>query len=111
VFFSAHVIEHLPNPNLLWEAAKHTLKSDGVVVLFMPNGDPMREHVDSSAYHQVWGKVHPLLVSAKALHAMAGAHGFSGHAYSPPYDLEKIGRGQPGHLNGDELLYIARTIS
>jgi len=111
LFFSAHVIEHLPNPNLIWEAARQTLKPGGLVVLFMPNGDPSRERMNARSYHQVWGKVHPLLVSAKALNSMAKTHGFSGQAYSAPYDLLAISSGEPGDLTGDELLYVARRIS
>jgi 2-polyprenyl-3-methyl-5-hydroxy-6-metoxy-1,4-benzoquinol methylase len=110
LFFSAHVIEHLPNPNLLWEAARQTLKPDGLVILFMPNGDPAREQMNPSSYHQVWGKVHPLLLTATALNAMAQAHGFVGRAFSAPFDLAAIGSDAPGDLAGDELLYIARKV-
>lgn len=110
LFFSAHVIEHLPNPNLLWETARTTLKPEGLVILFMPNGDPSRERLHARSYHQVWGKVHPLLISAKALDSMAEAHGFSGRAYSSPYEVEGIKQEQPGDLGGEELLYIAKKV-
>jgi cyclopropane fatty-acyl-phospholipid synthase-like methyltransferase len=110
LFFSAHVIEHLPNPNLLWETARTTLKAEGLVILFMPNGDPSRERLHARSYHQVWGKVHPLLISARALNSMAEAHGFSGRAYSSPYDVEGINQQEPGDLGGEELLYIAKKV-
>jgi SAM-dependent methyltransferase len=110
LFFSAHVIEHLPDPNLLWQAASQSLKPDGVVILFMPNGDPAREQINPRSYHQVWGKVHPLLISATALDSMAQAHGFSGRAYSSPYDLQNIRSDHSGDLAGDELLYIAKKL-
>ena len=110
LLFSAHVIEHLPNPNIIWETARDVLGSMGTLVLFMPNGDPSREKDDDRIYHQLWGKVHPLLLSARALDAMAARHGFSGRAYSAPYDLGAIERGHSGDLSGDELLYVARKL-
>ncbi len=109
-FFSAHVIEHLPNPNIIWETARKVLKSNGTLVLFMPNGDPSREREDDRSYHQLWGKVHPLLVTARALDVMAARHGFSGQAYSSPYDLAAIESGALGNLNGEELLYVAKKL-
>src|ERR1700733_14633907 len=42
-FFSAHVIEHLPSPMTLWEAALQIIKPGGKVVSFLPNGNPLRE--------------------------------------------------------------------
>ena len=111
VFFSAHVIEHLPNPNILWAIVQQVLKPSGTVVLFMPNGDPKLESVENSNYHLRWGKVHPLLLSDKALNHMARKHGFAGHAYSSPYDMDEIGAETQGDLTGDELLYIAKRMN
>jgi 2-polyprenyl-3-methyl-5-hydroxy-6-metoxy-1,4-benzoquinol methylase len=111
VLFSAHVIEHLPNPNLLWQAARSILKpSSGIVVLFMPNGQPARASEDPSTYHLAWGKAHPLFLTARALESMAKRHGFIGRAYSSPYDLKAIADGAKGELLGGELLFIARQL-
>jgi 2-polyprenyl-3-methyl-5-hydroxy-6-metoxy-1,4-benzoquinol methylase len=106
-FFSAHVIEHLPNPRRLWQLAAGALKPAGTLVLFMPNGEPAREQIPGSNYHRAWGKVHPLLLHAEALHVMAQQHGFTGRAYSAPYQLTEIAARSGGALLGDELLYIA----
>ena len=108
--YSAHVIEHLPNPRLIWERAAEVLKPDGVVVLLMPNGEPARAETEPN-YHLIWGQVHPLLLRAKALHAMASSYGFHGVAYTSPYDLSAITEGQSGGLGGDELLFIARRVA
>ncbi len=106
-FFSAHVLEHLPNPGALWETARRTLKPEGLMILFVPNGEPAREQKDS-AYHKLWGQTHPLLLSADSLRIMGGQHGFEGHAYSSPYDLLQIERSRSGSLEGEELLFVAR---
>jgi predicted SAM-dependent methyltransferase len=106
--FASHVIEHLPDPNLLWATAVKVLQRNGVVVLVMPNGEPSRASVDRRRYHQQWGRVHPLLLSASSLSWMATRYGFSGARYSSPYELSQIAQELPGVLDGDELLFIGR---
>ncbi len=106
-FFSAHVIEHLPNPRILWDKVTKVLKPDGLIVLLMPNGESSLEKTKED-YHSLWGQVHPLLLSAAALSAMARKYGFQGSAHSRPFDFSKIASQEPGELGGDELLFIAR---
>ena len=105
-FFSAHVIEHLPNPATLWEIASNTLKSTGVIVIFTPNGDPVRQNIPS--YHQLWGQVHPLLITTRGLETMAEKYEFHGRSYSSPYNLQAINSNSVGQLDGHELLFIAQ---
>lgn len=105
--FSAHVIEHLVNPRLFWDVARLTLKPTGFIVLFTPNGEPSRAASDKN-YHQLWGLVHPLLLSAEALHVMAEDYGYVGRAHSSPYDLMEVAQDRPGGLHGSELLFVAR---
>jgi SAM-dependent methyltransferase len=107
-FFASHVLEHLADPNLLWATASQVLRPGGCVVIFVPNGEPSRERVRAQHYHQLWGRVHPLLLTAESLCRMAHRHGYGGTAYSSPYDLAAIGNKTPGRLDGDELLFIAR---
>lgn len=106
-FFSAHVIEHLLNPRTLWNVASSVLKPSGVVALFTPNGDPSLA-ATTKTYHQLWGQVHPLLLTAESLSIMAADYGFRTIAYSVPYDLDQISSGSAGYLSGDELLVVAR---
>jgi SAM-dependent methyltransferase len=108
-FFAGHVLEHLPDPNLLWQIARDVLSPTGIVVLFTPNGEPIRERLVGRDYHHLWGRVHPLLLTAAAIGHMAHRHCYSGVAYSSPYDLGYIARGVPGRLDGEELLFIARA--
>lgn len=109
--FASHVIEHLADPNLMWTTAVRVLKPRGVMVLLAPNGEPSRAQLDARTYHQLWGRVHPLLLSAASLTWMAEQYGFEGAGYSPPYELRQIEQGLPGRLDGDELLFIARRKS
>lgn len=105
--FSAHVIEHLVNPHILWDVARKTLKPSGIVVLLTPNGELSRASVEKN-YHHLWGNVHPLLLTPEALYLMATKHGYVGRAYTSPYDAHQIALGQRGRLDGPELLLVAR---
>jgi SAM-dependent methyltransferase len=112
-FFSAHVIEHLPNPNIMWEAIGQVLAERGVVVCFTPNGESHLEQIyGTKQYHRLWGKVHPLLLTRKAFEEMAARHGFvpdvfsARHSYRELAPLEKENR-----LDGSELLLVASRSS
>ena len=105
--FSSHVIEHLPQPRTIWELAERVLAPDGLVVHFLPNGEPARAESMPAAYHSAWGRVHPLMISAGSLRWMGREHGFTGRAYSSPYDLAAIAAGTEGDVTGDELLFVA----
>jgi 2-polyprenyl-3-methyl-5-hydroxy-6-metoxy-1,4-benzoquinol methylase len=109
-FFSAHVIEHLPDPNLLWQAASRVLDPNGIMVTFCPNGEPLREQIcGSKMYHQLWNKKHPLLLNGRCLREMARSYGFVPYIFSTPYCIEDIrSLKEPVELVGDELLLIAR---
>jgi hypothetical protein len=104
-FFSSHVVEHLTNPRLLWQTARDVLKPGGKIVTFLPNGNPSIEQLNHN-YHQLWGQVHPLLLSPVALTRMGELYGFSIRCFSSPYNLREIAGGATGQLTGDELLVV-----
>jgi len=104
--FSAHVIEHLANPRQIWEVAREVVKPRGIVVLFLPNGEPFRESIDRD-YHKHWGQVHPLLISPLAMRRMSERCGFTPRCYSSPYNLQEIAAKAQGVETGAELLVVA----
>lgn len=108
-FFSAHVIEHLPDPSLIWQAACNVLKPGGIFVCFTPNGEPTLEKIyGTKRYHKLWGQVHPLLLSKQALTYSAHHYGFTSYIYSSPYDYMRIQRSKTDEKPvGNELLLIA----
>jgi cyclopropane fatty-acyl-phospholipid synthase-like methyltransferase len=75
--FSAHVIEHLPNPSSLWRLASKIVSPRGKVVLFTPDGDD----TDNPNYHQLWGLVHPCLLTTRWMDWSAHKFGFRGSRY------------------------------
>jgi len=61
-FFSAHVIEHLPDPTIVFREAVRLLRQGGVFLCFCPNGNPERAKIDDH-YDKAWGKVHPMYIT------------------------------------------------
>jgi 2-polyprenyl-3-methyl-5-hydroxy-6-metoxy-1,4-benzoquinol methylase len=109
-FFSAHVIEHLDNPNLLWDVAQECLKPGGVFVCFCPNGNPSLEGDRTTRpYHQLWGNVHPLLITPEFLLLKSREYRFAAELYSSPYNSSRIAarEAEPNPV-GDELLLVGR---
>ncbi|PHY12990.1 hypothetical protein CSW58_08810 [Caulobacter sp. B11] len=58
VFFSAHVLEHVPSPSLIIALAQRVLKPGGLFVAFVPNGSAAFRSV-SPTWSRLWGEVHP----------------------------------------------------
>jgi SAM-dependent methyltransferase len=108
--FSAHVWEHLPDPNLLLETAARVLKADGTLIAFLPNGNAKLESVyGSKRYHRLWGQVHPLLIGPETAASIARRHGYTAFVYSSPYDVSSIRASISSQSEmGEELLLIAR---
>jgi SAM-dependent methyltransferase len=93
-FFSAHVIEHLPDPNVLFSEAARLLVPGGYFVCFCPNGSPARDGTDPN-YHLAWGQVHPLFITPQFIEWACKQHGF---------ELVET-------LGGPELLAVARKLA
>lgn len=58
VFFSAHVLEHVPSPSRIISLARRVLKPGGLFVAFVPNGSTAFRTV-SPDWSKLWGEVHP----------------------------------------------------
>lgn len=95
-FFSAHVIEHLPSPNILFSEAAQLLKPGGYLVCFCPNGNPNRQDIEPN-YHLTWGQVHPLFITPQFMRWACNRYGF---------DLCELRAGE--NLLEVELLTVAR---
>jgi SAM-dependent methyltransferase len=62
VIFSSHVLEHLPDFSLINEL-KGKLRNGGYFIAVTPNGTIDFKEADFNAFHQIWGKVHPVLLT------------------------------------------------
>ena len=58
IFFSAHVLEHLPNINKIISLALKILKRGGFFVAITPNGSMIHKK-NNKNWNKLWGHVHP----------------------------------------------------
>lgn len=77
VFFSSHVIEHVPSPHRLLEEGFDMLKPGGYMIIESPNGSDEFRAVSPGHFHKLWGRVHPFLLSPTYYrHWLAGRPAF-----------------------------------
>lgn len=108
VFFSCHVIEHVPQVSQVFEIANRLLRPGGIFVAITPNGCFEAMAVEPNSYHRAWGSVHPQYLDAE----------FYKQAFptrptclaSSPFDIDTIRNWQRndnycGELSGPELLF------
>lgn len=67
VFFSAHVIEHVPSVSAMIDLGLRLLRPGGMFVAFTPNGSLSFRRANPGAWHLMWGQVHPQLLDEKYL--------------------------------------------
>lgn len=63
VIFSSHVLEHLPDFTDINNLYKNQLADNGRFVAVTPNGSKDYRDASPVAFHQSWGKVHPVLLT------------------------------------------------
>lgn len=76
IFFSAHVIEHMTNPRAFVEQGMRALKPGGIFVAVTPNGSEEYRVAQPTAYHRLWGRVHPQLITPAWVAHVAGSRPF-----------------------------------
>ena len=59
IFFSNHVLEHVPSPSQTIALARKMLKPDGIFVAITPNGSDSYRTTDYVSWHSLWGQDHP----------------------------------------------------
>jgi len=107
VFFSAHVMEHVPSVRAILALADRVLRPGGLFVAFTPNGSTERRRRDPAGWHQQWGFVHPQLLDREWIEQLGQSSLIL--ADTSPYDLQTLGAGRsPGKFEGGELLVIIR---
>jgi 2-polyprenyl-3-methyl-5-hydroxy-6-metoxy-1,4-benzoquinol methylase len=59
IFFSAHVLEHVPSVADTIAFARQKLKPGGLFIAFTPNGSSDFKNAHPSSWCKLWGLVHP----------------------------------------------------
>ena len=65
IFFSSHVIEHVPVVSNMVNLSKKLLKKGGFFVAICPNGSLDFKNKNEEAFKKSWGHVHPNFLSDK----------------------------------------------
>jgi 2-polyprenyl-3-methyl-5-hydroxy-6-metoxy-1,4-benzoquinol methylase len=111
IFFSSHVIEHLPDIFSFIELAKKLIRSGGYFISISPNGSEDYKNSDPKGFHSCWGKVHPNYLNSNFYKKK-----FQDYPYyigSTPFDLvglDELENGKQiiGNLSGGELYVIVK---
>jgi 2-polyprenyl-3-methyl-5-hydroxy-6-metoxy-1,4-benzoquinol methylase len=112
VFFSSHVIEHVPSVHDMVETGMRCLKPGGLFVAFTPNGSATFRRNNPRKWHRAWGLVHPQLIDETYL-----LHNFSGKPLivtSSPHPITTIAQWDRSLyplvscLEGDELMFVVQ---
>lgn len=83
IFFSCHVLEHVPSVADTIAFAWRVLRHGGLFIGFTPNGTSAFRREQPEAWHQSWGEVHPQILDEVFCRA---AFPSSLLLASPPYD-------------------------
>jgi len=63
--YSCHVLEHVPNPLATLRAMLQWVRPGGMVVAQTPNGSREFRAADPTAFHRLWGRAHPFLLTGE----------------------------------------------
>lgn len=61
IFFSCHVLEHVPRPRSVWALARELLRPGGLFIAITPNGSTEARRANPE-WRRLWGLVHPNLL-------------------------------------------------
>jgi len=107
VFFSAHVLEHVPSISDVVEFGLNKLRSGGLFIAFTPNGSEAFRKREPAAWRHLWGMVHPNFLDDRFYRGIFPNCLLA----SGPYDFSQLGswRSNPTpsmseNLIGSELL-------
>ncbi|KHQ50162.1 methyltransferase domain-containing protein [Mameliella alba] len=113
LFFSNHVLEHVPSPSDAVATARRLLRPGGLFVAITPNGSLGYRDVAPESWHRFWGKVHPNMLNDNFwVREFAGTPHFIGNL---PHSRAALAdwASAPGQVQdsqqGDQLICVARV--
>jgi SAM-dependent methyltransferase len=115
IFFSAHVLEHLPEPKLTIDYALRIVKKNHYLVIFVPNGSINLKKIDHYRWNQLWGLVHPNLIDEEFYKNVFNDHQYfiTSSFEEDKKNLQEFKEGKNnyiGRLDMGELLIIVKKI-
>lgn len=112
VFFSAHVLEHVPSVAEVFSYAFSKLRKNGLFIAFTPNGSNTYREENFESWNRFWGMVHPNFLDDRFyIKNIPGSI-----LASKPYDCVSLkqawGSGANSNsfsLRGDELMIVKKV--
>lgn len=110
VFFSGHVIEHVPSVESMIALGERALRPGGLFIAFTPNGSSAHRKLNPLGWHRSWGGVHPQLLDDEYIGRMSERRSII--AATSPYPHEEMrtwdGRPRTLSMDGHELMIAFR---
>jgi 2-polyprenyl-3-methyl-5-hydroxy-6-metoxy-1,4-benzoquinol methylase len=105
--YSAHVLEHIPDPKTALVAFQGLLKPGGKLFLYVPNCSGDNAKRLGVKWGQMINEKHVLALTAEFFHQNLPNHGFSTEFSSSPYGEPPRPYGKDWSPSGEELLVVA----
>ncbi len=113
IFFSAHVLEHVPKLSGVIDLAREVVRPGGLFIAYTPNGSSFYRNINPKGWHSSWGFVHPLVLDDVFYQSFF--HDKQHLIDSYPYEISKYsawasekGESFVLRLDGAELLIAVR---
>lgn len=74
--YSSHVLEHTPDPAESLRRQLSLVNPGGFVIFHTPNGSAIFRERNQRAFHLLWGRVHPVLLTERFVQKCAGESGY-----------------------------------
>ncbi|MCB1805583.1 MAG: class I SAM-dependent methyltransferase [Candidatus Competibacteraceae bacterium] len=87
VVFSSHVLEHTPDPAQALRQKLSVLSPNGWLIAFFPNGSEIFQKAEPTAFHRLWGRVHPVMLNERFIKKVLPGPALAFGAYNQK-DLE-----------------------
>lgn len=113
LIYSCHVLEHVPNSQETIESMLAMLKPGGLVVGQTPNGSRAFRDTDRRHFQNIWGQVHPVLLTDGFEKRIAGSRPFLICSGDDPDDLRAWDGQSQEHrdCSRDGLFFAIRNTS
>lgn len=110
VVFSSHVLEHTSDPAEALQRQLEVVSREGWLIAFFPNGSEAFQKADRTAFHRLWGRVHPVMLNEFFIRNILPAPALAIGAYCPK-DVRALkhwdcATSWTGTLNTHEMLVV-----
>lgn len=106
MIYSAHVLEHIPDPKESLSAFQRLLKPGGKLFLYVPNCSGTQAKRLGVKWGQMINEKHVLALTAEFFHQNLPKHGFSTEFSSSPYGTPPRPYEKDWASSGEELLVV-----